>query len=224
MKTGEGIYLINGTIKSIRVGKPVSLQYKNKLVQSAIYKDEVDHPIYVTKTNLDGDEQSDLKHHGGPDKAICVYPSEHYLYWSKKIGHLFQAGDFGENLTLCGLTEDTVMIGDVLKAGDCLFQVTQPREPCYKIAARHNIDQLPFWIRETGYSGYYLRVLEEGYLTKGASIEIIDRNSQAYTVAYANQIMHHDSMNMEAIHKILSVDALSESWKKQFRKKLALAK
>ncbi len=215
--------MISGIIESIRVGKPASLQYKRKIVQSAIYKDEVHHPIHVAKTNLEGDEQSDLKHHGGPDKAICIYPSEHYTYWSQKTGQLFKSGDFGENLTISGLTEDKVRIGDILKAEECIFQVTQPREPCYKIAARHNIDQLPLWIRISGYSGYYLRVLEEGILTKGSSIEIIERDPQAITIAYANQIMHHDSRNTEAIHKILSVQALSESWKKQFSEKLASA-
>ena len=221
---GEGIRLISGTIDSIRVGKPTPLQYKNKIVQSAIYKDEVHQPIHVSKNNLEGDEQSDLKHHGGPDKAICVYPTEHYKYWSEKTGQLFQAGDFGENLTLSGLTEDKVAIGDILKVEECLFQVTQPREPCYKIAARHKIEQLPNWIRITGYSGYYLRVLKEGVLTKGSTIEIIERDPQRITIAYANQIMHHDSGNVEAIHKILSMDALSESWKKQFSKKLTLLK
>ncbi|QFK73207.1 MOSC domain-containing protein [Pradoshia sp. D12] len=220
----EGISLISGTIESIRVGKPASLHYKSKIVQSAIYKDEVHHPIHVSKTNLEGDKQSDLNHHGGPDKAICVYPSEHYPYWSEKIGQLFKAGDFGENLTIFGLTEDKVRIGDILKADGCLFQVTQPREPCYKIAARHNIDQLPFWIRASGYSGYYLRVLEEGILTKGSVIEIIDRAPQSITIAYANQIMHHDSSNREAIQSILSVDALSESWKEKFSRVLASAK
>lgn len=210
-----------GKIESVRIGTPKPLAYRSKFVQSAIFKEEVLYPIQVFLTNLAGDVQADTLHHGGPDKAVCAYAAENYAFFTEKIGQVFPHGSFGENLTISGLREDTIMIGDIFSIGGCTLQVSQPREPCYKIAARHNIAQLPVWIKQTGYTGYYFRVLKEGILQAGDSAILKERGAGGITVAEANAIMYSNDVTSEQISQLLNEKALSASWRKQLTKKLA---
>jgi len=213
--------MLEGKIESVRIGTPKPLAYRSKFVQSAIFKEEVLYPIQVFLTNLAGDVQADTLHHGGPDKAVCAYAAENYAFFTEKIGQVFPHGSFGENLTISGLREDTIMIGDIFSIGGCTLQVSQPREPCYKIAARHNIAQLPVWIKQTGYTGYYFRVLKEGILQAGDSAILKERGAGGITVAEANAIMYSNDVTSEQISQLLNEKALSASWRKQLTKKLA---
>lgn len=213
--------MLEGKIESVRIGTPKPLAYRSKFVQSAIFKEEVLYPIQVFLTNLAGDVQADTLHHGGPDKAVCAYAAENYAFFTDKIGQFFPHGSFGENLTISGLREDAIMIGDIFSIGECTLQVSQPREPCYKIAARHNIAQLPVWIKQTGYTGYYFRVLKEGILQAGDSAILKERGAGGITVAEANAIMYSNDVTSEQISQLLNEKALSASWRKQLTKKLA---
>ena len=213
--------MLEGKIESVRIGTPKPLAYRSKFVQSAIFKEEVLYPIQVFLTNLAGDVQADTLHHGGPDKAVCAYAAESYAFFTDKIGQFFPHGSFGENLTISGLREDAIMIGDIFSIGECTLQVSQPREPCYKIAARHNIAQLPVWIKQTGYTGYYFRVLKEGILQAGDSAILKERGAGGITVAEANTIMYSNDVTSEQISQLLNEKALSASWRKQLTKKLA---
>ena len=213
--------MLEGKIESVRIGTPKPLAYRSKFVQSAIFKEEVLYPIQVFHTNLAGDVQADTLHHGGPDKAVCAYAAESYAFFTDKIGQVFPHGSFGENLTISGLREDAIMIGDIFSIGECTLQVSQPREPCYKIAARHNIAQLPVWIKQTGYTGYYFRVLKEGILQTGDSAILKERGAGGITVAEANAIMYSNDVTSEQISQLLNEKALSASWRKQLTKKLA---
>ena len=213
--------MLEGKIESVRIGTPKPLAYRSKFVQSAIFKEEVLYPIQVFLTNLEGDVQADTLHHGGPDKAVCAYAAENYAFFTEKIGQVFPHGSFGENLTISGLREDAIMIGDIFSIGGCTLQVSQPREPCYKIAARHNIAQLPVWIKQTGYTGYYFRVLKEGILQAGDSAILKERGAGGITVAEANAIMYSNDVTSEQISQLLNEKALSASWRKQLTKKLA---
>ena len=213
--------MLEGKIESVRIGTPKPLAYRSKFVQSAIFKEEVLYPTHVFLTNLAGDVQADTLHHGGPDKAVCAYAAENYAFFTDKIGQVFPHGSFGENLTISGLREDAIMIGDIFSIGECTLQVSQPREPCYKIAARHNIAQLPVWIKQTGYTGYYFRVLKEGILQAGDSVILKERGAGGITVAEANAIMYSNDVTSEQISQLLNEKALSASWRKQLTKKLA---
>ena len=213
--------MLEGKIESVRIGTPKPLAYRSKFVQSAIFKEEVLYPIQVFLTNLAGDAQADTLHHGGPDKAVCAYAAENYAFFTDKIGQVFPHGSFGENLTISGLRENAIMIGDIFSIGECTLQVSQPREPCYKIAARHNIAQLPVWIKQTGYTGYYFRVLKEGILQAGDSALLKERGAGCITVAEANAIMYSNDVTSEQISQLLNEKALSASWRKQLTKKLA---
>ncbi|WP_433946448.1 MOSC domain-containing protein [Paenibacillus sp. SN-8-1] len=210
----------NSNILSINVGTPQQLQYNNKQVMSGIYKMQVDEPLFLSFLNLEGDEQADLKHHGGKDKAICVYAHEHYPYWENLLGRTLGLGAFGENLTIQGWIEKDLCIGDVFKFGEATVQISQPRQPCYKLSARYNAPDIPVKMQESGNTGFYLRVLQEGYVKRQDGLTLLTPHPKGITLAFANQIMHLDKENSEGIKRILEVDALSSSWRATFEKRL----
>lgn len=207
-------------IVSINVGKPQPLLYEGGEVQSGIVKQETSGPLYLTKLNFEGDGQADLKYHGGPDKAVCVYSWEHYPYWVEKMNRQLGHAAFGENLTVAGMLEPDVCIGDIYQLGEAVVQVTQPRQPCHKLAKLYHLKELPVWVQDSGYTGFYFRVLEEGLVTKEEPIRLLERNRHEISVQFANQIMHHDKHNLEAIERILQVEELSGNWRKTFSKRL----
>jgi MOSC domain-containing protein YiiM len=120
-----------GKVISINVGQVQNFSYGNKKVKSGIYKHPVNNPVFVNTLNIEGDQQADLIHHGGKDKAVCVYCFEHYPFWEKLWNRTLTPGTFGENLTMAGTTEETVCIGDIFQIGEALLQVSVPRQPCY---------------------------------------------------------------------------------------------
>lgn len=207
-------------IVSLNVGKPKPMTYQNKEVISGIYKSPVNGRVHLSYVNFEGDAQADLVHHGGRDKAICVYPFEHYAYWENELAQQLPYGAFGENLTTKGLLETAICIGDQFKIGDAVVEVSQPRQPCYKLAARHGWQEMPLKIQETGYTGFYFRVLEEGTVSPQDRMMLLSRNPHAITLSYANQIMHIEKDNLKGIQEILDIPQLSSSWRKTFQKRL----
>ncbi len=212
---------LSAPIVSINVGMPQTIVDKGKEIQTGIYKTPVKEPVYLSAVNFTGDGQADLVYHGGPDKAVCVYSYRHYPYWQQALNRPLSCGAFGENLTMDGLVETEVCIGDVFQLGEALVQVSQPRQPCHKLAKRYGVDDLPLRVRNTGYTGFYFRVLREGMVSCDQPIRLVERNPQQVTVAFANQIMYHDQHNAEAIKRILNVEALSASWRDTLLKRLA---
>ncbi|MCY9696920.1 MOSC domain-containing protein [Paenibacillus alginolyticus] len=208
-------------IVSINVGLPQTIMYQGKELVTGIYKYPVSSSLRVSKTQLDGDGQADLTLHGGTDKALCVYPEEHYAHWEQVLAQKLEAGTFGENLTVRGLLEDQVCIGDIYAIDDVIVQVSQPRQPCHKLAKRLDWGDAVLQVQETGYTGYYLRVLTEGVISKNAEVKLIVRDEAGVTVAYANQIKYHEKANIEAAQQIAAIQALSASWKQSFLKRLA---
>jgi MOSC domain-containing protein YiiM len=217
-------------IDSIQVATPTDYFREQ---QSAINKQTVSGPIHVGKNNLSGDKQADLQVHGGRDKAVYVYPHEHYSYWSQATG-LFKTsrlklsenpnGSFGENLTVSGLTEDHAYIGDVFACGDVLLQITQPREPCWKLAFKFKQKKLPQWVITSGRTGWYMRVLQEGEINTDMSFTRIKRGCQDWSVLSCNQLYHNKKLNPEKLKSMLACEGLSESWRNSFQKRLEIAK
>ena len=212
--------MVANNIISINVGMPLNLECKEGLLLTGIYKQEVNKEIFLAKENFEGDGQADLIHHGGVDKAVCVYSYNHYTFWKDKLQRPLSHGAFGENLTVEDLTENVVCIGDTYELGDAVVQVTQPRQPCHKLAKRYNESQLPLWVQNTGFTGYYYRVLQEGKVTKDRPITLVEKHSKSITVSFANQIMYHDKKNMDGIKRILEVDELSFNWRTALMKRL----
>jgi MOSC domain-containing protein YiiM len=207
-------------IVSINVGKPMNLVFNGKELRTGINKKPVTEPIFLSFLHFDGDGQADLIHHGGKDKAVCVYPYDHYAYWEKELGRKLEAAAFGENLTVKGLEEEDVCVGDMFQLGEAVVQVSQPRQPCYKLAKKYNVEDLPLRVQKTGYTGFYFRVLKEGWVTKESRLQLLSRHPLGVTVSFANHIMYHDKYNQEGIERILSVQELSESWRKTLLKRL----
>lgn len=210
---------------SLNVGTPAPLAYRGKHVPSGFRKSPTSGPLRLGKTNLDGDGQADLKNHGGPEKAVCVYPLEHYPYWEGRLGRRLGAGAFGENFSAEGLLEPGVCVGDVYRVGEAgrgaLVQVSQPRQPCFKLAARHRVKELALWVQQTGFTGFYFRVLEEGEVAAGDGIVLVDRPAPAATLAEANRVMHRDKDDLAAVRRLLAVPELSANWRRNFEKRLS---
>ena len=168
---------------SMQVGRPRTVRWRGKAVSTGIYKEPVAGRILLHRFNLDGDEQADLTVHGGPDKAVYVYPSEHYPFWQTEFpGMQLPYGIFGENFTTEGLDERSVHIGDQFRIGGAMVEVTQPRMPCYKLGIRFGRPDMPKRFHASGRCGFYLAVLREGEVGAGDVWERIARNDRKVSV------------------------------------------
>ncbi|HEU5116282.1 MAG TPA: MOSC domain-containing protein, partial [Isosphaeraceae bacterium] len=207
-------------VVSLNVGLPREVEWEGNTVLTSIFKDPVNRRLRVSRLNLDGDEQSDLTVHGGVDKAVYAYPSEHYDAWRQELPEVeFSWAAFGENLTTAGLLED-VRIGDRFRIGSAEFAVTQPRLPCFKLGIRFGrMDMLKRMLR-SGRTGFYLAVLTEGELAAGDAIELIERTEETLTVADVVRLYTVDARNPELLRQATQSTRLPESWKDYFRKRL----
>lgn len=187
----------------------------DRLWTSAIVKEAVKGSVRVGRTNLDGDEQADLKHHGGPDKAVLAYAARHYPEWRRELPETdFPAGAFGENLTVEGLSETEVCVGDVWTAGTVTFQVSQPRQPCWKLARRLRVPDMVQRVQTSLWTGWYLRVVEEGEIEVGDGLSLVERPHPAWTVAEASRVMYGVRAQPEAARALAALPELSASWKR----------
>ena len=218
----------NPVLVSIQVGRPQTMGTPggehpfDDPWTSGIFKNAVSGPVQVRRTNLDGDEQADLRFHGGPDKAVCVYSADHYDAWRFELGLVeFRHGAFGENFTLRGVTEKDVCIGDRLLIGDAEFQVSQPRQPCWKLARKWRIKTLTAQVQKSGRTGWYLRVLEEGTVSPGDAVELLGRPLPKWTIAEANRVMFDKSAPPDDVAELASLPELSESWRETLASRLA---
>lgn len=205
---------------SLNVGKTTSLLYNRKTVESGILKFPAEKSVFLSKTGFTGDEQADLVHHGGEDKAVCVYASEHFPYWEEKLGQPMVFGAFGENMTVKGLLETDIHIGDIFHIGEAIVQISQPRQPCFKLAARYKKPKLPLLVQETGFTGFYFRVLKEGTVHPGDRFICEKKHPLAITIAFANQIMYERTPPRHLLQQLLAVEELAESWRAPLSKKL----
>jgi MOSC domain-containing protein YiiM len=207
-------------VVSLNVGLPREVEWEGHTVRTSIFKQPVDRRLPVSKLNFEGDAQSDLMVHGGVDKAVYVYPSEHYDEWRKELpGVEFPWAVFGENLTTEGLRED-VRIGDCFRIGSAEFVVTQPRLPCYKLGIRFGrMDILKRMLR-SGRTGFYFAVTSEGEVGAGDAIEPIARADEGLTVAEVVKLYTVDAKNQDLLRLATQSARLPESWKDYFRKRL----
>ncbi|MGC3974432.1 MAG: MOSC domain-containing protein [Nitrospira sp.] len=216
---------VSGLIRSIQVGLPEQGQFhchEDRPAQpwlTGIFKRPVRGPIRLQQQHLDGDGQADLIHHGGVNKAVCVYPSEHWVHWSSVLQQQLIGGEFGENFTLEGLTETDVCIGDIFSVGSAIVQVSQPRQPCWKLARRWQIKDLAVQVEQTGFTGWYFRVLKEGVVESHIPLRLMDRPYPEWTVTIANRIMHQEHSNLKAAEHLSLCPMLSSSWQHTLRQR-----
>ena len=203
---------------SINVGRPRLATFNSQTFSTAIYKTAVDGPVALRLHNLEGDRQASLDVHGGPNKAVYAYPSEHYGYWAEVLDRAdLTPGQFGENFTTRGLVEDNVHIGDVFRVGSASVQVTQPRVPCRNLAARMQDAGFPKVFLGSGRSGFYLRVIDEGVVAAGDAIERIAEDPARLSVRAIHTLRFVDTENKEAIRQAIAVEALSDEWRRELQ-------
>lgn len=175
------------TLVSVNVGRICLVPYRGNQVKTGIFKEPVEGRVLVRTLNLDGDEQADLTVHGGVDKAVYLYPAEHYAIWQAELQRELGFGHFGENLTVSGLLEDDVHVDDVYAIGDAILEVTQPRVPCFKLGIKMADQKFLRRFLDSGRSGFYCRVLQEGNIEAGQSITLLERREGSPTIT---QIVH----------------------------------
>jgi MOSC domain-containing protein YiiM len=208
-------------VVSINVGRPGEVEWRGKAVTTSIFKAPVKGPVRVEKLNLAGDEQADLSVHGGIDKAVYAYPSEHYAYWRAELpGIEFSWGAFGENLTTEGLSESALRIGDRLSVGSAEFLVTQPRLPCFKLGVRFGRPDMVKRFHRSGRTGFYLAVLREGLISAGDRIDVLSAEGLSVTVADIVRLYTTAEAEQELLRRASELGALPDGWREYFRNRL----
>lgn len=209
-------------IVSVNVGLPRPCSWRGRRIMTGIFKDPVARRVRVRKLNLEGDGQADLSVHGGVDKAVYVYPSEHYPFWRRELDLTdLPWGSFGENLTTEGWWEDNVHIGDRFRVGTAEVVVTQPRMPCFKLAMKFDRDDIVECFMEAGRPGFYLAVLQEGEVKAGDAMERIheDENGVSVVDIYRLYLDRHGEIDRDLVERAMRVEALPKSWRTHLRKR-----
>lgn len=206
---------------SVNVGLPQEVIWKGKTVTTGIFKEPVEERVKVRFLNLDGDRQADLTVHGGLDKAIYVYPVEHYEYWRGELPEMeLPWGMFGENLTTVGLLEDSVNIGDRFRIGTAEVMVTQPRMPCYKLGIKFGRANMVKQFLDSRLTGFYFSVLQEGEVGVGDAMELISRDENNVTVADITRLYVRQSDDLQMLHRAAQVKALPDGWRDYFQQQI----
>lgn len=208
-------------VVSVNVGKPTQVPYRGNMISTGIFKYPVEGSVMLRATGFDGDGQADPTVHGGVEMAAYVYAQDDYDWWMAELGHELQPGEFGENLTVAGLTDDTVQVGDTLRIGDALVQVTSPREPCYKLGIRMGDARFPARFSEANRMGFYLRVLEEGAIGASDGAEIIERAEHSLTIAEFHRTYVNGRDDRAALARLANAPGLPEAWQTWTVKRLA---
>jgi MOSC domain-containing protein YiiM len=208
-------------IISVNVGLPRLVLRNGEPVSTGIFKEPVNGRVTLRTLNLDGDRQSDLSVHGGPFKAVYLYPSEHYDFWKQELPDMdLPWGVFGENLTTTGLLETEVHIGDKFRTGTAELMVTQPRMPCYKLGIRFGRADIIKRFLVSERTGFYFSVLKEGEVGAGDEIELLERNTSGVRVVDVTRLYSSDKENVDLLRRAIATEALPDSWREYFRKRL----
>lgn len=210
---------------SLNVGRPRDIAWQGKTVHTAVWKAPVQGPRVVRRLNIDGDGQGDLVGHGGEHRAVLVYQIDSYRYWQSELGRNdFTYGQFGENLTVDGLADTEVCIGDRFRIGDAVFEVTQPRVTCYRVGIRMNNPEMPALLVSHHRPGFYFRVIEEGEIGAGDQIVKVADGPEQMTVAEIDSLLYTPDHPTEALERALRIPALSPGWQSSFRSLLTAAR
>jgi len=212
-------------VLELRIGHAAPLGSTGAL--SAIDKRKIDGPLAASQLGLDGDEQADRRHHGGPHKAIHAYSISHFATWAGELpdrADRFRPGAFGENLVISGACEADLCLGDHWRIGSALVEVSQGRQPCWKLNMRFDVADMAWRVQESGRTGWYFRVSEPGIMTAGDRGVLIARPHPGWTLARVSPLLYHDRMNRLALAELAALPGLPESWKRLADARLASGK
>jgi MOSC domain-containing protein YiiM len=208
-------------IVSLNVGRPRLVMRNDEPVSTGIFKEPVTGRVMLRTLNLDGDRQADLTVHGGPQKAVYLYPSEHYAFWKQELPEMnLPWGMFGENFTAAGLLETETHIGDRFRIGAAEVMVTQPRMPCYKLGIRFGRTDIIKRFLLSERSGFYFSVLKEGEVGVGDEIQLMQKNTSGVRVVEVTRLYSSDKNNVDLLQRAIATEALPDNWREYFRKRI----
>lgn len=206
---------------SVNVALPRIVEYYGEPVATGIFKEPVQGPVMVRRLNLDGDGQADLSVHGGTNKAVYVYPSEHYAYWKKELPDIeLPYGMFGENFTTEGLLEDGVNVGDRFRIGGAELMATEPRLPCYKLGIKFGRPDIIKRFLQSRRTGFYFAVLKEGEVEAGDVIELQERDGNDIAVSDITRLYAFEKDDLVTLRRAVGLEALSASWREYFQNRI----
>ena len=209
-------------VVSLNVALPSTQRYDGWEVLTGGAKRPVPRAV-LRYENFDGDGQGDQVNHGGPEKAVCVYPFDHYAYWERELARELAPGVMSENLTVSGAVETEVCIGDVFRIGGATVQVSQPRMLCSKLAGKNGERLLAKWVSRTGYTGFYTRVLGEGMIEVGDAFERVVRHADRISIADVNEIIYERSRDFALVERLASMLEFAASGRALFAERLERA-
>jgi MOSC domain-containing protein YiiM len=213
-------------VRSVNVSLPKQVQHKNKTVSTGIFKEPVEGRVAVNQFNLAGDQQVDLVNHGGEHKAVYGFASDHYAFWQEKLGEPpFHFGQFGENLTIDGLDESALCIGDQLQVGESVLEITQPRVPCFKLGLAFDREDMPRLFVEHAATGIYFRVIKTGSVASGDKVSLHQAHPARLSVqrlfkAYFDKTLD-ESEKQTVMREALEIEALSIEWREKLESRVA---
>lgn len=208
-------------ILSLNVARPRLVVYQGTTISTGIFKLQVSGPVRLRTLNLDGDRQADLSVHGGPNKAVYGYPSEHYPFWRNELPDMdLPWGMFGENFTTTGLSEDELHVGDRFQIGSAMLMVRQPRTPCYKLGAKFQRDDILERFLLSGRSGFYFSVEQEGSVEAGDAFKPLERTHDGISISEVNRLIAFDRYNRDLLHKAVATSALPRHWRDLFSERI----
>lgn len=207
---------------SVQVGRIRQIEWKGRKTTTGIFKEPVAGPVTVRVLGLEGDHQADLEVHGGPSKAVYAYPSEHYPAWQRELpGAELPWGAFGENLTIAGVTEESVCVGDAFDVGSARVVVTQCRLPCFKLGIRFGDPEMVRRMLESRRFGFYLGVEREGVLAAGDELLPVRRDPRRVSVADVARLYLNQSDDPELFARAIAIPSLTPSWRQRFERRLS---
>ena len=211
-----------GTLAAICVGGVSEMLLESRIIQTGWYKSPLVGSVRITPSGIPGDTQVNTKTHGGPDRAVCFYSKDNYVYWERILGRaLPTTAAFGENFTVAGLLEPDVCVGDVLAIGNALLQVTQPRNPCHKIPARYSRPQMAIEMLSSGRTGFFCRVLSEGDVEAGESFYLEHRALGAPSIAEVNRVIF-DRSDVGGAQRVLAIEGIADALVARLAARLSL--
>lgn len=188
--------------------------------ESGMFKNVVHEKMWLSKNGIEGDQVADKKNHGGPEKAVFAYPTSHYDYWKNDLEIQIGIGAMGENIAVTPINEETVCIGDVYQFGEAIIQVSQPRRPCWKPARRFKVVDFALRIQNTGRTGWYYRVLQEGFVQEKQEMTLMERPYPKWTIANCNEVMYIKKDDVDLARELAACEFLAPNWKKTLTKRL----
>jgi MOSC domain-containing protein YiiM len=212
-------------VLELRIGRAAPLGASGAL--SAIDKQKVRGPLPVGQLGFEGDEQADRRHHGGPHKAIHAYAIAHLPAWIDELperADRFRPGAFGENLVIDGASESDLCLGDRWRIGSVLAEVSQGRQPCWKLNLRFDVPDMARRVQDSGRTGWYFRVIEPGAIAAGDHGTLVSRANPSWSLAHVSHLLYHDRMNRPALEELAAVPGLPESWRRLAQARLASGK